>query len=382
MKTLQIGMDWFPDKQGGGLDRFYYDFTQHLPKVGVEVSGLVTGPTRLLSESNNRIYGFAPRETPILQRWQGIRNLSSKLLQEQDFDLIAAHFALYTFPILDQLKQKKLVFHFHGPWSLESIVESDKSLGFWLRKMMELTVFRRSSHFIVLSGAFQDILHKMYGVSLEKIHIVPGGVDTSRFDCSLSKKVAREKLSWSQDRQVIFVARRLSKRMGLENLLAAMQTVCKSHKDILLLVAGKGALESTLHQQIKELNLTNNVHLLGYVPEADLTLAYRAADFTIVPTETLEGFGLVVLESLAAGTPVLGTPVGGIPEILDPFSKDLVFEGYLPQQLARGILEVLDGIRKLPGDQECQMYVNDHYSWMEIASQIRSIYQDFVGGNI
>ncbi|MGL5836306.1 MAG: glycosyltransferase, partial [Waterburya sp.] len=127
--------------------------------------------------------------------------------------------------------------------------------------------------------------------------------------------------------------------------------------------------------QIIELELTDNVKLLGYVPDEQLPLCYRAANFSVVPTVALEGFGLIVVESLAAGTPVLGTPIGGIPEILKPFSTDLVFEGYQPEQLARGIMEALSGDRTLPDSQACLDYAQANYNWHKIAQEIKLVYQ-------
>jgi glycosyltransferase involved in cell wall biosynthesis len=162
--------------------------------------------------------------------------------------------------------------------------------------------------------------------------------------------------------------------MGLENLIAAIDKVRHSHLDILLYIAGKGTLAETLQAQIEELELSDRVRLLGYIPDEQLSLAYRAANFSIVPTLSFEGFGLIVVESLAAGTPVLGTPVGGIPEILQPFCSDLLFEGYSVEQLAQGISEVLSGQRQLPSSQACQAYVRENYTWEAIAPQIKSVY--------
>lgn len=167
--------------------------------------------------------------------------------------------------------------------------------------------------------------------------------------------------------------------MGLENLVSAMAQVRDRHPDILLYIAGKGALAATLQTQITELDLANHVKLLGYVPDEQLPLCYRAANFSVVPTIALEGFGLIVIESLAAGTPVLGTPIGGIPEILKPFSEDLVFEGCNRDQLATGIIEALSGDRSLPSSQDCLDYVEANYNWKEIAQQIKLVYQQAIG---
>ena len=374
MKIIQIGLEWFPE-QGGGLDRYYYDCTRYLPLVGVDLKGMVAASGAVAKDTEGKVIGFALPESSTLERWRRIRQTFRELTQEQDYDLVVSHFAFYTFPLLNAIAPRPLVTHFHGPWALESSVEAKKSLAVKIKKWLEGSVYRRSQQAIVLSKAFGDILHREYQIPLEKINVIPGGVDIERFDIDVSQSAARDRLNWSGNRPIIFCIRRLAKRMGLENLVTAMVDVCALHPDVLLYIAGKGELTDTLQAQIIELKLDNNVKLLGYVSDEDLPLCYRAANFSVVPTIALEGFGLIVVESLAAGTPVLGTPIGGIPEILRPFSKDLVLAGYQPEQLAAGIIEALSGERKLPTSQACLDYVKANYNWSEIAKKIKSVYQ-------
>jgi glycosyltransferase involved in cell wall biosynthesis len=367
-------MEWFPDRPGG-LDRYYYDCCQYLPEADINITGLLAGSDKVIQDSKGQVTAFASPNDSLLQRWLKMRRIFSQTLVENQHDLIVSHFALYTFPILNQLKNLPLVTHFHGPWALESDVEKPKPLSIWVKKQIEKTVYRRSSQFIVLSQTFRDILHQEYQVPLEKIQIIPGGVDIDRFNINLSPTEARKQINWHPDRPTIFCIRRLAKRMGLENLITAMAQVRDRYPDILLYIAGKGALADTLQTQITELDLIDNVKLLGYVPDEQLPLCYRAANFSVVPTVALEGFGLIVVESLAAGTPVLGTPIGGIPEILRPFSEDLVFEGHKPDQLSQGIIEALSGDRVLPSSQACLDYVQANYNWQAIAKEIKLVYQ-------
>ena len=374
MKVLQIGLEWFPE-QGGGLDRYYYDCTRYLPAIEIDLQGLVAGSSAIANNTEGRVIGFALPESSIFQRWQGIRQTFQKLSQQHDYDLVVSHFAFYTFPLLNAIASRPLVCHFHGPWALESGVEAQRNIATKVKKWLEKSVYRRSQHSIVLSKTFRDILHQEYQVPLEKIEVIPGGVDIDRFNINLSQSVARSKLNWHQDRQIIFCIRRLAKRMGLENLVTAMVDICALYPNVLLYIAGKGELTDTLQAQIIELKLDNNVKLLGYVPDEDLPLCYRAANFSVVPTIALEGFGLIVIESLAAGTPALGTPIGGIPEILQPFAEDLVLAGYEPQQLATGIIEALSGERKLPTGQACLDYVRANYDWQDISQKIKLVYQ-------
>lgn len=366
MKTLQIGKGWFPE-EAGGLNRYYYNCVHALPPVGVTVKGLVMGS----SLANGQVQAFAARDAPMLQRWQGIRQLT----RQASDSLVVSHFALYTFPILDRLRDRALVTHFHGPWALESRMERRKPLINWAKKALEQRVYQQTAQFIVLSQTFCNILHQDYGIPRERIHIIPGGVEQERFNIPYSREQAREKLGWKRDRAILFCIRRLSKRMGLDHLITAIDQVRHHYPEVLLYIAGKGELATTLQAQIEALNLQDHVKLLGYLPDEDLPLAYRAADLSVVPTVALEGFGLVVVESLAAGTPVLGTPIGGIPEILQPFCPDLVFDSCQTEHLAQGIREALGGQRHLPSQMECQDYIGSHYTWSAIAPQIKAVYQ-------
>ena len=373
IRTLQVGMGWFPE-QTGGLNRFYYDCTRHLPAAGVKMRGLVTGSNQVFQESHGQVQVFAPQQVSLLKRWQGLRSSVQRLLKEEDLPLVVSHFALYGFPILNLIGDRPLVVHFQGPWALESQVEGHSTVNIWMKKTLEQKHYQRANKLIVLSTAFRDLLHQTYHISLDRIHVVPPGVDLDRFAFSGSRQNARLQLGWDLDRPIIFATRRLVKRTGLENLVSAMSAVRQRYPDALLLIAGKGELAKTLQQQIESLDLTNHVRLLGFVSEDQLTLAYRAADFSIMPTLSFEGFGLSMIESLASGTPVVGTPVGAIPEVLRPLSDDLVFEGSSTEHLAQGILEILSGQRSLPDAETCRAYVKDHYAWSVVAQQIKAVY--------
>ena len=105
---------------------------------------------------------------------------------------------------------------------------------------------------------------------------------------------------------------------------------------------------------------------------------YTAADFFILPTRYLEGFGLVTPESMACGTPVLGTPVGATKEILSLFDLDLLFGNASPEAMATGIRSAVQryvndkkAYDKLRG--QCQEFAQKHYSWERHINQLTSI---------
>lgn len=375
MKILQVGKSWFPEDPGG-LDRYFYDCVRHFPQVGITPYGLVAGSMKVEVESNGFVKSFAPSQSSLFTRWRGLRTSVHGILAKEKISLCVSHFSLYNFPILDQLVNIPLVIHFHGPWALESRSEGNRLISVQLKLWLEQICYRKAVSFIVLSEAFKKILHQNYRVPLDRIQVIPGGVDFEHFQTELSQNEARNDLSWRHDRPTIFALRRLAKRMGLENLIGAIAEVKPRYPDIMLYIAGKGPLRPTLETLIKELGLEENVSLLGFVSDEQLPVMYRAADFSIVPTVALEGFGLILVESLAAGTPVLGTPVGGIPEILNPLNSNLILEGSEPNQIARGIVEVLSGQRWLPDSASCRLYAESNYAWPVIAQKLKIIYTE------
>lgn len=373
VRTLQIGSSWFPE-QSGGLERYYYDLFNRLPDYNFSSRGLVIGKQEIFDETNNKVVAFSEKFTPLLQRWVNARRAIKYNIKEFRPELICVHFALYGFPAVDLISKIPLVIHFQGPWALEAAMEKGASKPSAIKYYIERSVYRHASHFLVLSEAFKNILIQHYRISSEKISVVPGAIDASRFDVSETKSEARRRLNWPNDRPILFSVRRLSKRMGLENLLVAIAQVKKSYPDILLFIAGKGNLAFEIEKMINELDLNDNVRLLGFISDDDLPVAYRAADFSVVPTTSLEGFGLITAESLAAGTAALVTPVGGLPEIILPFDKNWVTENYGSAAIANSIGDILSGNIKIPSGESCKQYAR-RYDWHTVIPKISDIYR-------
>jgi glycogen(starch) synthase len=378
IRTLQLGQGWSPE-EAGGINRIYEGLLSHLPPSSVTVHGLVTGSFGVARDSRDsawQVRAFAPPTAPLLVRWQALRRELRRTLAEWQPDVVAAHFALYAFPVMDLIRSWPLVVHFHGPWASESRVEGDREFATRAKAFLERTVYWRGVRFIVLSHAFRDVLNRDYGVSAELIRVIPGGVDVDRFATDLTPREAREQLGWPQDRPTLLAVRRLVRRMGLEDLITAMKEVSKQVPEVLLLVAGTGPLIRALSDRIRSLRLTNNVRLLGFVPDRDLPIAYRAANLTVVPSMALEGFGLPIVESLAAGTPPLVTPVGGSPEVVRELSPELVLPAPGANPLSEGLVVALTGGLPLPSAEACRVYARARYDWPLIAARVRSVYSE------
>ncbi|MFP6560090.1 glycosyltransferase family 4 protein [Paraburkholderia sp. B3] len=376
--SLQIGMHWFPER-AGGLDRMYYSLVGALPGAGVHVRGVVAGSPKVAQDSGGAINGFGSAARALPLRLMAARHALRREIRRHRPDVISSHFALYTFPGLDVTRGIPQVSHFQGPWADESFVEGAASLSQRIKHYLEQSVYERSSRLIVLSRAFGDILTKRYAISPERVRVVPGCVDTAQFDPPCTQAEARLKLQLPQGRPIVLAVRRLVRRMGLEDLIDAIAQIRSRHPDVLLLIAGRGRLEAELQQRIDDAGLADNVKLLGFVPDAHLPSLYRAATLSVVPTVALEGFGLITVESLAAGTPVLVTPVGGLPEAVAGLSQNLVLPATGVGAIADGIDAALSGRIKLPDAQTCRDYARNHFDNAVIAKRVAAVYAEAIG---
>jgi glycosyltransferase involved in cell wall biosynthesis len=237
-------------------------------------------------------------------------------------------------------------------------------------------VYSRAARVIVLSQAFADVLHREYGIPKGLIRIVRGAADISRFAIDCTRVQAREYLGWPQDKRILVTVRRLVSRMGLDRLIDAMAIVVANDPNTILYIAGKGRLRAALEEQISALELTEHVRFLGFVPDDELPLVYRAADLNVVPTLALEGFGLVAVEALAAGTPSMVTPVGGLPEVISGLSPELVFASASVEDIAQAILQVVSGSISLPSSSECRSFAAEHYNVPRMVAEVADVYRE------
>ncbi|GAX38077.1 glycosyltransferase family 4 protein [Nodularia sp. NIES-3585] len=371
---LTLGIGWFPETPGG-LERYIYELTHRLAanQDQIELCGVGLPDNELYLPM--KLTNLAEPDQALWQRLGSIRHKFKKTRISKP-DAINLHFALYSFPILDLLpKGVPITFNFHGPWASESQQEtvSNQLNVFIKRQLIEQSTYNRCDRFIVLSKAFGNILHQQYQIPWAKIHIIPGGVNIDWFQANLSPQAAREKLGWPENRRILFTSRRLVQRVGIDKLLQALAIIKPQVPDIWLAIAGRGHLQATLQQQVQELGLEDNVKFLGFLPETQLPLAYQAAELTVMPSQSFEGFGLAVVESLACGTPVLCTPIGGMPEIISPFSPDLITDSTEAIAIAEKLAQILLGKLSIPSRQACREYAVNNFDWQQITQKVRQV---------
>jgi glycosyltransferase involved in cell wall biosynthesis len=371
MRVACIGTGWFPETPGG-LERYMHGLVRSLALRGDVVDFYTMGRATTLGGASHP-HSIGDARDNVLRRVLAAGACYARELP-RTCDVVNVHFALTALPALPFIpRDVPVIYHFHGPWWEESLREGSGTINVLLKKQIERIVFKRCAHFITQSTAFKAKLCSSFAIPEHRVSVLPLGIDTDAFAPARSRGAARQKLGWPRGGFIAFTARRLVHRVGLSALLAAVADLVPRHPNLWLAVAGKGPLADSLRREIVEMGLTDHVRLLGHISEDDLIAGYQAADITIVPSQDLEGFGSIVAESLACGTPVIATPVGGMPEWLAPLDTHLLADGCGSASIARALDAVLTASTPLPDPERCRTYALQTFSWPVVAAGVREI---------
>jgi glycosyltransferase involved in cell wall biosynthesis len=303
VSVLHVGLESL-DVRVGGLNTYCTNLVEALRADGVNATATWVGGEQSYSSS------LAPGSL-----WR--RNLAvARVVRDADADLVDIHFAPHAVVAVatGALRHRPMVIHFQGPWADESRWTGGSFLASVVKRRLERFVLRRAESVVVLSHAFAQVAITKYGVRPERVTVVPPGV---HLDSAPSRSEARARLGVGPDAQLVVAVRRLVARMGLDTLLGSIAQM----PHVELVIIGEGPERRALEAQIESLQLSDRVRLVGLVSETVRNDWMSAASLTVVPTLAHEGFGLVVLESLAAGTPVVVSDVDGLVEVaeMSPF---------------------------------------------------------------
>ncbi len=175
---------------------------------------------------------------------------------------------------------------------------------------------RRARRIIAVSQATADETVRWLGVPPSRIDIAPHGVDHQRFRPLPPDQVTRFRQARGLPERLALFVGTLEPRKNLPTLVEAFgRTRARSQGAWLVIAGGRGWHYQTLYRRIRELALTESVHLAGFVPNGELALWYNAATMFVYPS-IYEGFGMPLLEAMACGTPVISSNVSAMPQVV------------------------------------------------------------------
>ena len=364
---LLIGDGWSPD-QTGGLSRYVTDLFGALAADGAPPpAAVVLGPVQ---HPPDRCSVPADLDDPLASRL--LRVARAVRSRSTDDTVIDSHFGLNGLlpATVGTTRRLPLVTHFHGPWADESVGQDLRHRwSLRIRAGIERAVYSRSHTVITLSTAFRRLAVERYRVDPWRLQVVPPGVDLERFHPG-DRGTARRRLGLGEATPLVVSVRRLVPRMGLDDLVRAAAAV----PDLRVTIVGEGPAQADLEALIAELGIDDRVALAGQVADDVLVEHYRAADASVIPTRSMEGFGLVALESLASGTPVIASDCGGLREALRGLPGPGPYPAGDVDALTDRLARVAADPGSLPDAEACRAHAEAH-GWEAVAAAHRRIYR-------
>ncbi len=222
-----------------------------------------------------------------------------------------------------------------------------------------------------LSESVRDGLARFYP-PIATAQVIRGGVDCAR---------AAQSVASSRARPYILTASRLQlSSKALDVVVEAFAAICPSQPELDLVIAGEGPDRARLTALASELRIGERVELTGAIPRATLWELYKGAQFFVMASRRPEGLGLVFLESMACGRPVIGTRSGGVPEVVHHGEDGLLVERNEAPEFA-------DAMRwMLTHPDECNQMgqrglatVRAEYDWPRVAARYLAVYENAIG---
>jgi D-inositol-3-phosphate glycosyltransferase len=243
-----------------------------------------------------------------------------------------------------------------------------------LRIAAEKQLVKNCHRILAPTDREKDNLIRYYGVCGEKIGVVPCGVNMDLFNPQ-DKQATRKQLGFDPDDSILLYVGRFEPLKGIEGLLEAISHLKRYRRLRLVLVGGDGseAPESRrLKRKVANLGIEDKVLFAGRVDQRDLPPYYSSADALVISSH-YESFGLVGLEALACGRPVVSTPVGAMETLIDQSQTGYVVSDTRSRSLATGIQSMITN-PNLPRADEIRKSVLK-YSWSNVAAAILMEYE-------
>jgi glycosyltransferase involved in cell wall biosynthesis len=292
---------------------------------------------------------------------QAIMNLIRK--EKITFDLIHAHFTWPSGAVAIECKKKynvPVVITEHTSQTFKKAIDS--------RDYQSINTWESADAIIRVREG--DISHfDRVGIDPKKVIFIPNGFDANKFFLRDSEECKR-KLGLPPDKKIILnVGNLYDEVKGHRYLVESSARIIKQYQNILIIIIGKGNLESEIEGQISRMGLSKYIHLIGGKPHDEIPLWMNACDVFVLPSLN-EGNPTVMFEALGCGKPFVGTRVGGVPEIITSDTYGLLAEPGNPDDLAEKIVMALEQV----WIRNTILTYAERFTWENIAKEIMNVY--------
>jgi N-acetyl-alpha-D-glucosaminyl L-malate synthase BshA len=362
---IAILVSLFPPKWLAGTEIATYNTARHLAKQGHEVHVITSSDKELPKDSIEQGFYVHRIEFPRV-RFLGTALFGLKaLLRLKRVKPDIIHSQSITMGAVGFLAKKCL-----GKPHVVYGRGTEVYLPWLFKKPISRLVLRNADAAIALT---QDMKREMQKIWNRDIFVIPNGIDLERFD-NLPRDEMRAKLQATADDRLILFVGRFRPEKGVKYLIKAMAILRQSDQSARLLLVGEGPEEESLKRLVRKLNLESYLEFVGQIQNEEVPRYMAAADILVLPSLS-ESFGIVVLEAMASGLPVVATRVGGLPEIIEDGRNGFLVKPKNSEQIAERLLLLL-------GNDELRARISGNnrdkakgYSWEMVTARLEQVYQ-------
>lgn len=397
-------------KDTGGMNVYVAELTRFLGKVGIHVDVFtrsqdehVPHVLHNLGYGNRVVHIPAGPEIPLPKKElasylpdfvEGILNFTQA--KGLHYDIVHSHYWMSGI-VAEKLKAEwntPIIHMFHTLVLMKNrVARSPEEVEGEYRLEGERRILQTADRIIAATPAEQSQLEFLYVANSKKLRVIPPGVDLSRF-YPIPRDEAREVIGVPVKNRMILFVGRIEPLKGLETLIRAVawmqqasELLCCPHS--LVIVGGDpeeselsvNAEMARLQNLVKSLGVRDFVLFLGKRDQESLPYYYSAADVVVVPSH-YESFGMVALEAMACGTPVVASQVGGLAFLVQDGATGFVIPDGEPEILGNRLKELIlnPDLRDRLGQQA--HLLAQSYSWERIAGEIQSVYLEVLNPRV
>ena len=384
MKILMLTWE-YPPRIVGGIARVVHDLSKRLIKDGHEVT-VVTyreGNTPYFEDDKGvkvyRVdnYMINPNNFIdwIMQMNFNLLAKANELIdKEGKFDVIHAHdwLVAYAAKSIKNSYDIPIVATIHATEAGRNSGIHDETQRYINDTEWMLTY--EANEVIVNSNYMKCELQRNFGLPFEKINVIPNGVNLTMYS-GIEKDYDFRRNYAADNEKIILYAGRLVYEKGVQYLIGAMPKILQNYQDAKLVIAGKGGMYDELKAEVDYLGLGNKVYFTGYMDHKSLCKLYRCADIAVFPS-TYEPFGIVALEAMLAGNPIVVSDIGGLNEIVEHGVNGMKSYAGNSNSIADSILTLLyDHKLGIEISKNAKNKVKELYNWTKIAQDTHFSYQ-------
>jgi phosphatidylinositol alpha-mannosyltransferase len=292
---------------------------------------------------------------------------AKRLLQEEQFDLVHLHEPMMPALPLTVLRHSNTtnVGTFHA--------FRNTPLTYFYSKPILRPFFRKLHGHIAVSSAAREFVGEYFPADYR---VIANGIDFPQF---FQRYPPLPELA--DDRPTVLFVGRLEKRKGLRFLLRAWPMVLERMPDARLVVVGRGRpLEGYRRFAARHGWSSSDVVFAGYVPSEDLPRYYQAADVFCAPNTGQESFGIVLLEAMAAGVPIVASDIPGYRDVVEHGEQGLLVERQNPGAIADAVCRLLGNPELRANMRQAGQRKARAYDWPRIAAQVLGYYEEVLAG--